>query len=178
MKRKLPQPDVLKTMYESGMSSGEIARKLNANVNTVLSALRAIPDLVRRSNSEAQRLAFAHGKTPSRFWKGKKQPRDMVERRASKIRGENHWLWKGGKDRRGYRSVVKKQKCDACGARVNLCIHHIDFDHFNDDPENLRVLCLSCHMSLHKAYYWDCKRRGVEPKRSTGPCHWRSAEKK
>jgi len=173
-KRKLPPNDELRRLYESGNSSGEIASQFNVKPVTVISGLNRIPGFKMRSNSEAQKLAFAHGKKPALFWKGKKQPKAMVERRISKIRGKNHWLWKGGFEKRDYRKVITKESCSKCGSRLNLCIHHEDFDHYNNSPGNLKVLCVSCHLSLHKKHYWDCKRRGIEHKVSTKRHHWRT----
>ena len=171
--RILPPNDVLKEMYESPMSSREIADALGANLHTVHSALTRVPGLVMRSQSEAQKLAFARGKKPARFWLGKKQPPEMVEKRVSKIRGERHYLWSGGKSRREYRNKVKKEKCSSCGARTNLCIHHVNYDHYDNAPENLHVFCVSCHLGLHKTAYWAALRNGTTPPRSTAPSHWK-----
>jgi hypothetical protein len=174
--RILPPNEVLKELYLSPMSAGEIAKKLSANVNTVAAALTRIPGLVMRGNSEAQLLAFKRGKKAGAAWRGKKQPREMVEKRISKIRGENHWLWKGGKGRREYRGLIEKTVCSKCGSRINLCIHHIDFDHYNNNPENLQVLCVSCHLSLHKTEYWKAMRENKTPRRSTAPHHWKGGK--
>lgn len=126
-----------------------------------------------RSGSEAQQVALAHGKKIAKPWLGKKQPDWMIEKRVSKIRGENHYLWKGGKERRLYRSIVSKEKCEMCGSKLNLGIHHVNFDHYDNNPGNLQVLCLHCHLSLHKTEYWKAKREGRTPPCSTAPYHWR-----
>jgi len=174
--RKLPDNEILRAMYLSPMSANEIAHALKANVNTVAAALKRVPGLVMRNGSEAQRLAFAKGlHKPSTWWKGRKQPPSMVEKRISKIRGKRHWLWKGGKERRPYRDLVAKEQCAKCSSRLNLGIHHIDFDHYNNEPGNLQVLCLHCHLSLHKTEYWKAKREGRTPLKSTAPHHWRKA---
>lgn len=31
-------------------------------------------------------------------------------------------------------------------------IHHVDCNHYNNDPKNLMKLCRSCHIKLHKIY--------------------------
>ncbi len=62
---------------------------------------------------------------------------------------------------------------DRCGTKKHLGLHHVDFDHYNDDPSNLAVLCVSCHMSLHKKAYWDAVHDGSEPRRSNGPVGWK-----
>jgi hypothetical protein len=170
--RKVPSNEVLVEMYGRPMSAGQIAKELDMNINTIASALSRIPGLVLRNQSEAQKLAFQNGKKTTSFWKGKKQPKDMVERRVSKIRGENHYLWKGGSSIREYRKLVSKEKCENCGSRLNLCVHHLDFDHYNNNPDNLSVLCVHCHLSLHKSKYWNSIRKGEEPMKSTAKSNW------
>jgi 5-methylcytosine-specific restriction endonuclease McrA len=39
--------------------------------------------------------------------------------------------------------------CQECGATGRLDIHHKDGDKQNQSPENLTVLCRSCHMQVH-----------------------------
>jgi len=170
--RKLPPDEKLIELYEAGNSTGEIAEMFDAAPVTVCSAFRRI-GYGLRSSKEASRLAEQRGRLKrTAYWEGKKQPKEMVERRVSKIRGENHYLWKGGKSRRGYRGKVVKEKCAGCGGKLNLGIHHIDFDHYNNNPENLKVLCVSCHMSLHKKAYWDAYRNGERAPRGNGPIGW------
>ena len=163
-------------MYRSGLSSGEIAEICNVALMTVIGCLRRLGE-PRRSADEAARVRVANGrgKTAS-YWLGKTQPPEMVEKRISKIRGEAHYLWKGGKTRRGYRHAVEKEVCAKCGAVTNLAIHHENLDHYDDEPANLQVLCVSCHASVHKQAYWDAVHAGVTPSRSNGPIGWRKKE--
>ena len=159
-------------MYRSGMSSGEIAEKCGVKPVTVLSLLRRISE-PRRTTQQAADVREARGRgKPASYWTGKKQPPEMVEKRISKQRGERHYLWKGGRDRRPYRNMVDKQECESCGIGENLGIHHRNFDHYDNTPENLAVLCVSCHMSLHKKAYWDAVHAGKEPPKSNGPIGW------
>ena len=170
--RKLPPNEVIIAEYRSGLSSTEIAERHGTQPSAVVSALRRAGE-PRRSTSEAQKLAFATGRNrPARYWAGKKQPAEMVKRRIAGITGEKHWLWRGGKDRRLYRKVGVKERCEGCGAKANLGVHHRDFDHYNDDPGNLAVMCISCHMSLHKTEYWTARREGRAPRLSNGPVSW------
>ena len=168
-KRILPSNEILREMYESGMSSRDIADTLGANLNTVVSAMSRA-GISNRTPGETSKLQFADGRRePTRYWEGKTQPKEMVEKRIAPIRGENHYLWKGGAHRRYYRNVVAKEQCVRCHAKANLGIHHVDFDHYHDDPENLQVLCVSCHMSIHKKAYWDAIHDGRKPPTSNGP---------
>lgn len=170
--RKLPPNDAVIAMYRSGMSCGQIAAACGVKAVTVLDLLARIGE-PRRSNSEAQRLSFANGREPSRYWLGKSQPPEMVEKRVRPIRGERHYAWKGGtSDRREYRGVVVKDACARCGGVDRLAIHHLNNDHYDNAQENLQVLCISCHASVHKQAYWDAIHAGVEPPRSNAPINW------
>ena len=171
--RKMPPDEQVIEMYDSGMSCGEIAEKFDVSPITVNSLLRRAGH-PRRSAREAGAIAKDRGRiTPTRYWLGKEQPREMVEKRISKIRGENHWAWKGGDSMRPYRGIIDKVECANCGAADNLGIHHINLDHFDNNPENLQVLCVSCHMSLHKQAYWDAFHAGEDTPKSNGPIGWK-----
>ncbi len=174
--RKLPPNDVVIKMYMEGQSSGEIAEKCGVKPITVISLLRRL-NIPRREPAVAAEFAKLAGRhIPGRYWLGKKQPSEMVEKRAAAVRGENHHLWKGGESRRDYRNVIDKENCDRCGTEDNLGIHHIDDDHYNNDPANLRVLCVSCHMSVHKTAYWKAKREGKPTPKSNAPTGWKRKE--
>jgi hypothetical protein len=174
--RKLPPNSTVIAMYESGMSTGQIAEQCGVKPITVVSMLARL-GVPRRSAGDADRLARSTGrKQATRFWLGKQQPAEMVEKRISKIRGENHWLWKGGIANRAYRKAISKKVCDHCGATEDLGIHHRNDDHYDNRPENLQVLCNSCHISLHKTAYWEAKRNGEETPKSNGPVGWKRKE--
>ena len=171
-KRKLPPNEEVVQMYDSGMSCGEIAEKCDVASVTVDSLLRRIGHKMR-SAAEAAKVRSERGRcNTAKYWLGKTQPPEMVEKRINKIRGENHYLWKGGDSRRDYRGKVKKVACEKCGARLNLGIHHKNNDHYDDSPENLAVLCVSCHMSIHKTAYWKAYRNGEPTPKSNGPVGW------
>ena len=50
-----------------------------------------------------------------------------------------------------FREEIKKQECELCGASIWLGIqlplelHHKDGNHFNNEFENLQILCPKCH---------------------------------
>ena len=176
-KRKLPPNDVVVQEYRAGKSTGEIAERYNVAPVTVVSLLRRLQEPMR-SPREAARIREVAGRgAVTKYWEGKTQPPEMVEARISKIRGPNHYLWKGGAHRRSYRNVVTKTSCSNCGAKKNLGVHHVDFDHYSNVPENLTVLCVSCHMSVHKKAYWDAIHDGRTPPISNGPVGWRKEVK-
>lgn len=171
--RKLPPNAEVIALYRSGISCPEIAERFDVAPVTVTSLLRRIGE-PRRSAVEAARLRNEQGRANTQsYWLGKKQPAEHVEKRISKIRGENHWLWKGGRERRPYRGIVEKVECRDCGGKLNLAIHHDNWDHYDNRPENLIVLCVGCHSRVHKQAYWDAVHAGKEPPRSNAPIHWR-----
>lgn len=45
----------------------------------------------------------------------------------------------------------KSDKCEKCGTRTNLHMHHLDKDLTNNAPANLMTLCASCHQKWHWA---------------------------
>ena len=171
-KRKLPPNEKVINMYRSGMSTGEIAEACSVTPATVWGLLRRIGEALR-SPKESSTLREQRGRSkPARYWLGKKQSPEMVESRVSKIRGNRHYLWKGGQERRAYRDIKAKVICENCRGKLNLGFHHKDFDHYNDSPDNLAILCVSCHMSLHKKAYWDAVHAGEAPPRANGPVGW------
>lgn len=171
-KRILPPNEILIADYESGLSSAQIAEKYGAVNGSVVTKHLRSAGVQMRDGGETRHLMYKNGSLqPTAYWTGKKQPPEMIESRVSKIRGENHYLWKGGESKRDYRDVIEKHECAKCQITKDLCIHHIDFDHFNNAIENLQVLCNGCHISLHKTEYWRCKREGIEYK-SNAPIGW------
>lgn len=50
---------------------------------------------------------------------------------------------------------IKEAKCECCGLSVwmgkpiPLELHHKDFNHRNNDLNNLQILCSNCHMQAH-----------------------------
>lgn len=42
--------------------------------------------------------------------------------------------------------------CQNCGTGKNLCVHHIDKNKQNNNPNNLITLCNLCHLEKHNKY--------------------------
>ena len=154
MKNKLPSAKELYEMYQGGLSMRAIAEKLECSEGGVRNKITRA-GYESRSLSEAHKLAYETGR-----------------HLPTGATGSDHWAWKGGAERRSYRNKVNKEKCSECESRQNLSIHHIDFDHYNNDPDNLDVLCVSCHQRLHKKNYWDAIKNGLEPMRGNDPIGW------
>ncbi len=79
--------------------------------------------------------------------KGIKKPY-MIERNKLNS-GNKHPNWKGGISKDWYRKVASKK------LRRKLksyeVVHHIDGDHHNSHPSNLKVMTISKHSSLHNS---------------------------
>jgi phage terminase large subunit GpA-like protein len=39
--------------------------------------------------------------------------------------------------------------CQDCGCTQKLQVHHVDLNPCNNSPDNLRILCVSCHKAIH-----------------------------
>jgi len=76
-------------------------------------------------------------------------------------RGELHWNYKDGafvyetfrgelKARRRYCQRCRKDLYTA--NRWEWVIHHIDHNHYNNEIDNLELLCKSCHQIEHEVY--------------------------
>lgn len=71
------------------------------------------------------------------------------------IQGENHLNWKGGISR-GYINKIlkkygkKKDKCQLCGSKERIHIHHIDGNPKNNFIGNLGIVCSYCHAAIHE----------------------------
>jgi hypothetical protein len=97
------------------------------------------------------------------------------EERRLKISGENSRLWRGGSSHESYPQEFNHQLkesirerdgyfCQFCHAEQNgrkLIVHHIDYNKYNLQPNNLISLCNNCHgkTNFNREYYteyFDC----------------------
>lgn len=133
VKRKLPPDDVIVAQYTEGQSTEQIAALHGVYPTAVKNILRRL-GVPRRTLSEAAKLRAARGIVPH------------------PPKGPHNHRWTDGADHRDeYRRMLAKLECETCGAVRCLVIHHVDFNHFNNVPENLQVLCAWCHGRLHRA---------------------------
>lgn len=49
-----------------------------------------------------------------------------------------------------YLVLNREYKCEKCGSTSNVDVHHKDGDRNNNTPENIVLLCRSCHMKEHR----------------------------
>ena len=110
-----------------------------------------------------QKLRERMLKNPIKYWLGKKQSKEMIEKRVHRM--DKHYNWKGGISRepygQGWDNILKESirkrdsyKCQICGVPQEECfealiVHHKDENKKNLNPKNLISLCRSCHVKLH-----------------------------
>lgn len=54
-----------------------------------------------------------------------------------------------------YRTICFKyheKKCIICGEDIAMSVHHADYNHDNDDPENLIPMCMNHHHYMHSRH--------------------------
>ena len=90
-----------------------------------------------------------------------KYPKTKVCKQCSKRgqpRGEKHWNYKTGaytyetfrKELRDAKQFCERCKKDlSCAGHYEWVIHHIDHDHYNNELNNLELLCKRCHQIEH-----------------------------
>ena len=89
-------------------------------------------------------------------------PRSEETRRkiSEGLLGDKHPQWRGGISFVPYspefngilKKKVKKRDgffCQLCGEEEQLCIHHIDYNKMNSNPQNLITLCRACNSRLN-----------------------------
>ena len=55
------------------------------------------------------------------------------------------------KETRRKRIELDGYKCKLCGSAINLCVHHLTYDHLgNENMDELVTLCKTCHNKLHE----------------------------
>lgn len=65
----------------------------------------------------------------------------------------------------------REKVCEMCGSYRNVDVHHKDHNFHNNAPENLVLVCRSCHMKLHRPANNVCSVCGKECKRThNGMC--------
>lgn len=84
------------------------------------------------------------------------------------MRGEKHYAWNGGNTIKysvdwtnSLRISIRERDrytCQVCGEKQGdraFHVHHIDYDKYNCNPENLITLCMKCHLKTnHNRQYW------------------------
>lgn len=93
--------------------------------------------------------------------KGRPKPKGFIQ----KISGEKHHNWKGGKSFQLYgiewtnllKHSIRTRDCFICKIckKNGWIVHHIDYNKFNNNPDNLITLCRHYHMKTNfNRKYW------------------------
>lgn len=96
------------------------------------------------------------------FYRHKHSP-EFIENRRQKWAGEGNPTYRDGQSPERYPLAFNKQlrrmirerdnyNCQLCGKLENgrtHAVHHIDYNKFNNKPENLIALCLSCNSRVN-----------------------------
>jgi len=128
----------------------------------------------KRSKEFKKRMSEIHKgkKFSSRL--GKKHSKETRKKMSKAHKEEKHWNWQGGISFEEYgidwtddlkESIRKRDNyiCNLCGIHQDeldgrhkkLDIHHIDYDKYNLNPNNLITLCRNCHMKTnYNRKYW------------------------
>ena len=103
--------------------------------------------------------------------KGKKHTEETKNKISMSNKGEKHHNWLGGRSLEEYgkdwtddlKDSIRKRDiyiCQLCGIHQeeldrSLDVHHIDYDKYNLNPENLIALCRNCHTktSFNREYW-------------------------
>jgi len=185
---KRPAKDVLIHMYcDQHMTQEAIGDSLGANRYTVREWMKFYKIKARITNqldideTTLRDLYEIQGKTQEEIARILQVSLRSVRRRMHAFNiqhrphsGKDNPNYKHGKSAGiyTYRRAKPIETCARCGATQNLCIHHLDFDHYHNHPDNLQILCVSCHRSVHKQAYWDAIKQGKTPPKSNAPVGW------
>lgn len=101
-------------------------------------------------------------KQMSSMRKGVKKPESFSNKVSIRMTGSKHPNWQGGRSLLPYtedfnpalKKLIKirdNNTCQNCGAMPpkRLVVHHIDWNKLNSIPENLIILCSTCHNKHH-----------------------------
>jgi len=136
----------------------------------------------KKSRETRRKISETLKANPVRYWLGKKFPeeyrkklseshkgieqtKETREKISLALRGENSYLWQGGISKEPYsvdwtrtlkRAIRERDNyiCQIC-SQYGEIVHHIDYNKKNCCPENLIILCHSCHSKTNNnRNYW------------------------
>lgn len=104
---------------------------------------------------EMHRVRFASGRLEciDAFIRRKYCNRECMKKAFVKVGEDTNQLYRASHataEKIAYLIQGKEMVCEKCGSTRSIDVHHIDGNRNNNTPENLMVLCRSCHMKEHK----------------------------
>lgn len=153
-KKGHPQLNSGKTCFKKGHKPSDKAvekLRLRLTINN--------PMLSKESRDKISKTLMGHSVSEETR---KKLSKALIGRLA----GCKNPSWQGGRSFEPYsvdwtltlkKSIRERDKytCQMCGKEPSLCCHHIDYDKKNCNPNNLIVLCRTCHNKTNNnRNYW------------------------
>ncbi|QOI71330.1 putative HNH homing endonuclease [Erwinia phage pEa_SNUABM_12] len=133
----LESRELIEKLISENQPKTEIARQLNCKIDTLNLYLKKM-EIVYNGNMGGKGI--------------KTQPNQYVNAMEYIERGEQGQYVKSHKLRlKLIKDGIKEEKCEICGNHewngktIPLELDHIDGDHYNNDLENLRIICPNCH---------------------------------
>ena len=129
----LEQKDLILQWISEGQSKAFIARQLQCKPTTLNQCL------------EKMGIVYAGNKS------GKGIRRDPKYKSAYEYMSSGSFITSHKLKLKLLRDNIKQYKCENCGLSewmnqpIPLELHHKDGDHYNNDLENLQILCANCH---------------------------------
>lgn len=126
----------IESWISDGESNMEIARRLGCARDTLYRAYKVM-DINYKGN------------------KGLKGKKTDVKRKSALDLIISPSVTNARKRNRLIEDGLKENKCECCGLSewmgkpIPLELHHKDGNHWNNDLENLQILCANCHMQAH-----------------------------
>ena len=149
------QKEQLKNDYQKGLTGKEIARKYGLKLSTVYKYLHQLNTKMRDSKFKKGFNVWETLDEKKKIkWKKKLSERmskynpmknvDVQKRRSIDERRRRGAT--GRLTHREKRLLIKEVgKCEICGIKYPLTVHHKDGNRYNNRRDNLQVLCFNCH---------------------------------
>ena len=132
--------DYLIKEYNKKLSQQEIANDLNLNVSVIQRHFKKYNLKSRKNIIGKEHHSYKHG-----LYSEKTNSKNCTRHR---------------------KLIDKNIKCEICKqTKKDMDIHHIDFNHLNNNKNNLQILCHSCHSTLHRNFEWSSTRSKEDIKR-------------
>jgi hypothetical protein len=108
------------------------------------------------------------------IWQGRRFTKSFERAKfCSRSCSNNRQMW-WNENATHYRTIALQNwahECAICGFNKVVAIHHVDEDHFNNDPKNLIPLCPNHHEMVHSKWKYEVQpeiNRLVEEKWAVG----------